>query len=85
MHIRNGFLMSHVSPAQNGWELNGTYIAAALALAFGGFGAYSLDSALGLSALSSGHAASLTMGLAIVLTMGNLLVRRHTPAAQPTT
>ena len=76
VHLKNGF-----STANNGWELCGLYIAGALALAFGGFGAYSLDGALGLTMLSTPQLGWLLVGAAVVLAVLNLAVRR--PVQQP--
>jgi len=76
VHLKNGFSM-----ANNGWELCGLYIAGALALAFGGFGAYSLDGAFGLTMLSAPQITWLLMGAAAVLAVLNLAVRR--PVQQP--
>lgn len=75
VHWSKGFF------AQNGgYELNSIYIAASIAIAFAGNGAYALDRVLGLNVLqSSGSAAMLCLG-AVVLAALNLLARR-TPAA----
>ncbi len=76
VHISKGFFITN-----GGWELNASYIASAVALAYVGYGAYSLDSALGFNLLSSTQAATILMIAAVVLTGLNLLVRR--PAPQP--
>ncbi|MGB6986756.1 MAG: DoxX family protein [Candidatus Aquilonibacter sp.] len=75
VHISKGFFITN-----GGWELNSAYIAGAVAVAYVGGGAYSLDSLLGLTFLSSPQWASIFMGAAIVLAALNLLVRR--PATQ---
>ncbi len=76
VHIKNGFLATN-----NGWELNGAYIASALLFAFGGFGAYSVDGLLRLTAFSGPNAASAAMVAAVVLALLNLAARR--PVKQP--
>jgi len=74
VHISKGFAAS-----AGGYELNTLYIAAALAAAFAP-GAYSLDRALGLAAGWSPAAIWSTLGIAAVLAILNLLVRRPAPA-----
>ena len=74
VHISKGFFITN-----GGWELNAAYIASAVALAYVGYGAYSLDSVLGFSLLSTTQSATILMIAAIVLTGLNLLVRRPAP------
>ncbi len=74
VHISKGF-----AQANGGYELNTLYIAAALAPAFAS-GAYSLDRALGLASGWSPAAVWTTLGIAVVLALLNLLVRRPAPA-----
>lgn len=74
VHISKGFFVTN-----GGWELNTAYVAGAVAIAYVGSGAYSLDSVLGLTFLSSPQWASIFMGAAIVLAALNLLVRRPAP------
>lgn len=74
VHISKGFFVTN-----GGWELNTAYIAGAVAIAYVGNGAYSIDSVLGLTFLSSVQWASIFMGAAIVVTVLNLLVRRPAP------
>jgi putative oxidoreductase len=74
VHISKGFFITN-----GGWELNSAYIAGAVAIAYVGSGAYSIDNMLGLAYLSSPQAASILMGAAAVLTILNLLLRRPAP------
>jgi putative oxidoreductase len=74
VHISKGFFVTN-----GGWELNSAYVAGAVAIAYVGSGAYSLDSVLGLTFLSSPQWASIFMAAAIVLAALNLLVRRPAP------
>jgi putative oxidoreductase len=76
VHISKGF-----SQAKGGYELNTMYIAAALAPAFD-LGAYSLDRALGLTILSSATAVWSTLGVAVLLAIVNLLLRKPAAVAQ---
>ena len=76
VHISKGFAQSN-----GGYELNTMYVAAALAPAFN-LGAYSLDRAFGLTILTSASAAWGTIGVAVLLAIVNLLVRRPAPAVQ---
>ncbi len=76
VHITKRFL------AQNGgWELAALYIAGALALAFAGAGAYSLDGALGLAILGQDRQVWYALLAAAVLAGMNLLARRPVKAA----
>ena len=72
MHIQNGFFA-----AKNGFELNTIYVAAALALAFAGPGAFSLDGVLGLDRYFSGPVDATVIGAAVVVGLINLAIR-HT-------
>ncbi|MGD0968084.1 MAG: DoxX family protein [Candidatus Aquilonibacter sp.] len=74
VHISKGFFITN-----GGWELNAAYIASAVAVAYAGNGAYSLDRILGFDLLSSTQAATILMIAAVVLTGLNLLVRRPAP------
>jgi len=78
VHVKNGFFMTN-----NGWELCSVYIAGALAFAFGGFGVYSVDNAIGFTQLSGGRIAWLLIAVAVILAVANILVRR--PAQPPAT
>jgi putative oxidoreductase len=74
VHLSKGFFITN-----GGWELNAVYIAAAVAIAYVGNGAYSIDNLVGFTYLSSPQWASVLMGAAVVLTVLNLLVRRPAP------
>jgi putative oxidoreductase len=74
VHLPKGFWV-----ANGGYELNALYIAGAIAVAYAGNGAYSLDRALGLSILTSTSSATILMGAAVVIALLNLLVRRPAP------
>lgn len=74
VHISKGFFITN-----GGWELNAVYIASAVALAYVGYGAYSLDSALGFALLSTAQSATILMIAAIVLAGLNMLARRPAP------
>lgn len=62
-HIGKGFF------APTGWELPGVYIAGALAIDFAGFGIYSVDSALGLSLVTTENLRWIAIGVAVVLAL----------------
>lgn len=63
--------------AQNGGvEMNLLYIAPAIALAFGGYGAYSLDRTFGVSVLTEPLQIWVALAVAAVLAALNLLARR---------
>lgn len=74
VHISKGFFVS-----DGGWEYNAVLIAASVAVAYVGSGAFSLDSALGFTLLSSTQATNILMISAIVLAGLNLLARRPAP------
>lgn len=78
IHVKNGFFATN-----NGWELPSVYIAGALAFAFGGFGWYSVDTAIGFTRLSGGRIGWLLVAIAVILAIANLLVRR--PVQQAST
>lgn len=75
-HIANGFFTS-----KNGWELAALYVAGAIALAFAGFGAYSLDAVWHLGILTAPSQAWIALGVAALAAALNQVVRRR-PAAQ---
>jgi putative oxidoreductase len=78
VHWQNGlFSMA------NGIELPLLYGAAAAALALTGPGAYSLDAALGLTALSTPALAWSALAVGILGGIGNLALRQVTPHALP--
>ena len=66
VHLGKGFFTSG-----NGWELPGTYIAGALAIDLAGFGAYSLDQALGITIFQTVHERWIIVAIAIVLALLN--------------
>jgi len=71
VHYNKGFFT-----ANGGWELPATNIAAALAVAFGGNGLYSLDNALGLDFLTDPVQIWYALAAAVILAGLNLVVRR---------
>ncbi len=76
VHWKNGLF------AQNGGiELALFYGAAAVALALTGFGAYSLDAALGLQAYYTPAFALVALAIGVLGGVGNLLARRPVVAA----
>ncbi len=72
VHYNKGFFT-----AGGGWELPATNVAAALAVAFGGNGAYSLDNALNLQFLTDQMQIAYAVAAAVVVAALNLLVRRR--------
>ena len=75
-HAKNGFFAM-----SNGIELPLLYAAGALALAFTGPGAFSLDALLGLGFLSTPTIVVPVLGVAVAGALGSLAVRH--PAATP--
>ena len=73
VHIENGFFNQH-----NGIELPLLYCGAALPVAVGGPGAYSMDSALGMSSTWSGEFGMIAVALGIIAGLGSLFLRRET-------
>ena len=67
----------------NGIEVPLLYAAAAAALGLTGFGGISLDGELGTSAMWTPEVALVVLGLGIAGGVGNLLLRRPVPAAEP--
>jgi putative oxidoreductase len=72
VHVQNGFFA-----AKNGIELHAFYVAAALALTFGGPGAFSLDGILGLDRYFSGPVDATVIGAGVVIALINLALRRN--------
>ena len=64
--------------ANGGWELPAGNIGMALALAFAGNGAYSLDNALGLSFLTDPIQIWYALAAAVIVAALNLVLRRRT-------
>jgi putative oxidoreductase len=77
VHWKNGFFAM-----ANGVELPMLYAAAAIALAFTGFGAYSLDARLGFDGLWTPAITMAVIAVGIVGGIGNLTLRRP-PATAP--
>jgi len=78
VHAPNGFFGQN-----NGYELPLAYAGLAFLLAFTGFGAYSLDAALGLSALWTPTISWIAVGLGILGGLGNHATRRKAATSQP--
>jgi hypothetical protein len=76
VHWGHGFFTS-----RNGSELPLTYISGALLLMFAGLGPYAVDSLLGLTAWPA-NVTWISLGAAVVLALGNVLVRRPAPQQQ---
>jgi putative oxidoreductase len=77
VHLPKGFWAT-----DGGWELNALYIASAVALAFAGFGAISLDRAFGIAPLADAESTWIALGVAVALAVLNALARRA-PAVTP--
>ncbi len=73
VHYNKGFFIT-----SGGWELNAAYIAAALAVAFGRNGSYSLDNALRLNFLTDPVQTWYALAAAVIAAGLNLVVRRRT-------
>jgi putative oxidoreductase len=71
VHITKGFFVS-----DGGWELNGVYVAAAIAIAFCGDGDYSLDRLFNLRFLTDPVQIWYALAAAVIIAGLNLLVRR---------
>lgn len=79
VHAPKGFWASN-----GGYELNTMNIAGALTLAFVGFGAFSLDAALGVGEIWTDAARWIVVGATVLLALGNMAVRRTAHTTQPT-
>ncbi|MEO9170274.1 MAG: DoxX family protein [Candidatus Baltobacteraceae bacterium] len=77
VHVRAGFFAQ-----AGGWELSAFYISNAVAVAFAGSGAYSLDRVLGLNILDSPTQVTIALAVAAVLALLNLSARRGAPARE---
>ncbi len=77
VHVKNGFFTSG-----GGYELNTIYIAAALALAFGGFGGLSLDRALGLERFYTPSVTWIVIAVAVIIAVLNLAAKRPVVAVE---
>jgi putative oxidoreductase len=71
VHLANGFFFT-----SNGIEVHVLYVAAALALAFVGFGNLSFDAVLGLQHLWTPEVIAIVLAIGVVGAFGNLAVRR---------
>lgn len=78
VHIRNGFFT-----ANNGYELPLTYIAGALAIAFAGPGAYSVDDTIGFAAFADPGRTWIILAIAVILALINTVIRRPVTAPSP--
>ena len=78
VHLNGGFFA-----ASNGVEFPLLYLALGFTFAFVGFGAYSLDAALGFSAVWTPALAWLFVGLGIVGGLLNMAARRKPAASAP--
>jgi putative oxidoreductase len=78
VHISKGFFITN-----GGYELNLAYIGLALIFAVGGYGAYSLDSVLGIGSIWTPALQWGIAALGVVAGLGNAAMRRA-PANQPT-
>jgi putative oxidoreductase len=72
VHVNKGFFTQN-----GGWELPATNIAAAIAVAFGGNGLYSLDNALGLNFLTDPVQIWYALAAAVIVAALNLVARRR--------
>jgi putative oxidoreductase len=76
VHWRHGLFA-----VKNGIEVPLLYATAAIALAFTGFGRYSLDAMLGLSAFSAPTMTMIALAVGLLGGLLNLGLRRDAPAA----
>jgi putative oxidoreductase len=76
VHWSHGFFATG-----NGFELPFLYAAGVLALAFTGFGAFSLDAVLGLAGLESPALGAIAVIAGVLCALGTLVLRQ--PAAKP--
>jgi len=75
VHFQKGFWATN-----GGYELPAIYVMSVLALAFVGFGAYSIDRAIGLAGFSETYT-WIALAVGALLGLLNLLARRPAPAA----
>jgi putative oxidoreductase len=80
VHVKNGFFAT-----SNGVEVNVLFGIAAIALAFTGFGAFSIDALTGLDGFFTAGHAVIALALGVVGAVGNLGLRRHEPTQASTT
>lgn len=79
MHIKNGFFND-----KQGCEHSLLYVAGALALTFGGFGKYSLDSIAGTGYLFNSERDWIILAVGVIIGLINLGLRRPLPVAANT-
>ena len=80
VHLKNGYFA-----ASNGVEVNVLFSVAAIALAFTGFGQFSVDGVTALeSVFTTGHAV-IGLALGVFGAIGNLALRRPQPATETAT
>jgi len=79
VHLGKGFFSDKGGP-----ELPLLYTAGALAVAFAGSGAYSLDRLFGIAFLTGSAQVWATIGVAVVIGIANSLMRRPAASAAPT-
>lgn len=72
VHLENGF-----SIKKNGWELCASYAGACVVFSVSGFGNYSLDKAIGLTAFTGGEVAWCSIAIACTLALLCLAARRR--------
>jgi len=70
-HFKNGFFA-----ANGGYELNAIYVASSLALAFSGFGVFSLDHVLGLERFYTSPVIWIVIAVGIILALLSLAAKR---------
>lgn len=71
VHLKNGFFAT-----SNGVEVNVLFGIAAIALAFTGFGGFSLDAVTGLDGFFTAGHAVIALALGVIGAIGNLTLRR---------
>jgi putative oxidoreductase len=77
VHFKNGFFA-----ANGGYELNAIYVSAALALAFSGFGMYSLDHAFALERFYTPAVIWIVIAVGIVFALLNIIAKRPVTLAE---
>lgn len=79
VHWPNGFFAD-----KRGWELPAIYIAGALAIDFGGFGAYSVDQLIRFNVFATPADRWIIVGAAIVVAVLNVLTKQRPAQSQGT-
>ena len=75
VHLKNGFFAQ-----SNGVEVPVLFAIGAIALAFTGFGQFSIDALTGLDTLFTSMEALIALGVGVAGAVGNLVLRRRQPA-----